>query len=46
MARFKVRYGRNGSRISRIKSTSIIEAKKKFKKLHPQARIDSVTLIR
>lgn len=46
MVMFIVRFGNRGSRISRLKSSSVVDAKRKFKKLHPNATIDSVTLSR
>lgn len=44
--RFKIRFGRLGKRISVVKAGSIVDARRRFKQLHPNAKIDSTELIR
>ncbi len=45
MGLFIVKFGANGKRISKIKSSSRENARKRFKKLHPRAKIDSMRFV-
>ena len=46
MPRFKVRWGNRGMRVSIFKARSIVDARRKFMRLHPRAKIDSTELVR
>ncbi len=40
--RFMIRWGTSGKRSSIIKSEGIIEAKEKFKEIHPRSKIKRI----